>query len=90
MKASVSAGTILLVEDEMETAAEIERGLERIGYHSCSVSIADLADTVRTRGAVLLILDRILRGVDSLRTLEGSAQAGYQNSGPYDLGAVLS
>jgi len=71
MKASVSAGTILLVEDEMEMAAEIERGLERIGYHSCSVSIADLADTVRTRGAVLLILDRILRGVDSLRTLEG-------------------
>lgn len=71
MGASVSACTILLAEDEMETAAEIKLGLEENGYLLLPVSIADVADTVRTRGAALLILDRVLSGVDSLRTLEG-------------------
>jgi two-component system, OmpR family, response regulator len=67
---SVPASTILLVEDELELAIEIRVELERHGYLVRSVSMADVADIARANGAAMLILDRLLYGVDSLRALE--------------------
>ena len=43
-----------------------------------SVSIADVADIARTNGAAMLILDRMLHGVDSLRTLEDLRRQGVK------------
>jgi len=70
MGPSVPACTILLVGDEMEMVAEIKPELERNGYLVRSVSTAEVADVVHADSAALLILDRVLRGADSLRTLE--------------------
>ena len=75
---SVPAWTILLVEDEIELANEIKAELERNGYLVRSVSIADVADIARTNGAAMLILDRMLHGVDSLRTLEDLRRQGVK------------
>ena len=75
---SVPAWTLLLVEDEVELANEIKAELERNGYLVRSVSIADVADIARTNGAALLILDRMLHGVDSLRTLEDLRRQGVK------------
>jgi two-component system, OmpR family, response regulator len=76
MGPSVPACSILLVGDEMEMAAEIKLELERNGYLVRSVSLADVADIVHADGAALLILDRVLWGVDSLRTLEDLRKQG--------------
>ena len=70
MGPSVPACTILLVGDEMEMVAEIKLELERDGYLVRSVSTAEVADVVHADSAALLILDRVLSGADSLRTLE--------------------
>jgi len=70
MGPSVPACTILLVGDEMEMAAEIKLELERSGYLVRSASTAEVADVVHADSAALLILDRVVRGADSLRTLE--------------------
>ena len=66
---SVPGWTILLVEDEIELATEIKVELERHGYLVRPVSMADAADIARTNGAAMLILDRLLYGVDRLRAL---------------------
>jgi two-component system, OmpR family, response regulator len=76
MGPSVPACSILLVGDEMEMAAEIKLELERNGYLVRSVSLADVADIVHADSAALLILDRVLWGVDSLRTLEDLRKQG--------------
>ena len=75
---SVPAWTILLVEDEIELANEIKAELERNGYLVRPVSIADVADIARTNGAAILILDRLLYGVDSLRALEDMRKQGIK------------
>lgn len=75
---SVPAWTILLVEDEIELANEIKAELERNGYLVRSVSIADVADIARTNGAAILILDRLLYGVDSLSALEDMRKQGIK------------
>jgi two-component system, OmpR family, response regulator len=69
MAAPVFAGTILLVEDEVGAATEISLELERNGYHLRPVSPADVAENVKSGDAALLILDRVIGGEDSLRTL---------------------
>jgi two-component system, OmpR family, response regulator len=66
---SVGATTVLLVEDDEELAGEIKAELESNGYLVCTASMADAADAMRTSSAALLILDRLLHGVDSLQTL---------------------
>jgi two-component system OmpR family response regulator len=66
---SVGATTVLLVEDDEELAGEIKAELESNGYLVCTASMADAADAMRTNSAALLILDRLLHGVDSLQTL---------------------
>jgi two-component system, OmpR family, response regulator len=68
-KPSVGAPTVLLVEDDEAFADEIKAELEGNGYLVCRASLAEAADAVRTNGAALLILDRLLDGVDSLQTL---------------------
>jgi two-component system OmpR family response regulator len=68
----------LLVEDEIELATEIKVELERHGYLVRPVSMADAADISRTNGAAMLILERMLHGVDSLRTLEDLRRQGVK------------
>jgi two-component system, OmpR family, response regulator len=75
---SVPGWTILLVEDEIELAIEIEIELARNDYLVCPVSMAVAADIARTNGAAMLILDRPLYGVDSLRTLEDLRKQGIK------------
>ena len=77
---SVPAWTILLVEDEIELANEIKAELERNGYLVRPGSMADMADIARANGAAMLILDRLLYGVDSLRALEGLRRQGIKVS----------
>jgi len=61
---------ILLVEDEQEMAAEIKSELESKGHIVRLVSAAEAANTARVDGAALLILDRLIFGVDCLPSLE--------------------
>jgi two-component system OmpR family response regulator len=68
----------LLVEDEIDLANEIQAELERNGYLVRPASIADVADIARTNGAAVLILDRMLHGVDSLPTLEDLRRQGIK------------
>jgi two-component system OmpR family response regulator len=64
------AQTILLVEDESELANEIRLELERLGYLVRTASIAEAADAARVGDAAMIIMDRIVFGEDSLKTLE--------------------
>ena len=75
---SVPGWTILLVEDEIELATEIKIELERNGYFVRSVSMADMVDIARTNGAAMLILDRLLYGMDCLRTLKDLHKQGIK------------
>jgi two-component system, OmpR family, response regulator len=75
---SVPGWTILLVEDEIELATEIEIELARNGYLVRLVPIAYAADVARTNGAGMLIIDRPLVGVDSLRILEDLRKHGIK------------
>jgi two-component system OmpR family response regulator len=75
---AVPGWTILLVEDEIELATEIKIELERNGYFVRSVSMADMVDIARTNGAAMLILDRLLYGVDCLGTLEALRKQGIK------------
>jgi two-component system, OmpR family, response regulator len=75
---SVPAWTILLVEDEIELANEIKAELERNGYLVRPGSMANMADIARTDGVAMLILDRLLYGVDSLRALEDLRKQGIK------------
>ena len=64
------ARTILLVEDDADLASRITTELEGNGYRVHVASIAEATDIARTNGAAMLILDRLLSGADSLRSLE--------------------
>jgi two-component system, OmpR family, response regulator len=64
------AQTIVLVEDESELANEIRIELERLGYLVRMASIAEAADVARVGDAAMMIMDRIVFGEDSLKTLE--------------------
>jgi two-component system OmpR family response regulator len=75
---SVPGWTILLVENEIELVTEIEIELARNGYLVRPVSMAVAADIARTNGAAMLILDRPLYGVDSLRALEDLRKQGIK------------
>jgi len=66
----ISAQTILLVEDEQELANEIKIELDRLGYLVRLVSITEAADGVRVGDAAMMIMDRMVFGEDSLKTLE--------------------
>jgi two-component system OmpR family response regulator len=68
----------LLVEDEQAISAEIAAELERTGYQVHPASVADVADIARTDGAAMLILDRLLGGVDSLRALADLRKQGIK------------
>jgi two-component system OmpR family response regulator len=67
---SIAPQPILLVEDEKELADEIKIELERLGYLVRTASIAEAADAARVGGAAILVMDRMVFGEDSLKTLE--------------------
>jgi two-component system, OmpR family, response regulator len=67
---STRAQTILLVEDESELANEIKLELERLGYLVRTASIIEAADAARVGDAAMMIMDRMVFGEDSLKTLE--------------------
>ena len=75
---STPARTILLVEDETELATEIKAGLEKSDYVVRIASLSEAADVARTSGAAMLILDRLLFGVDSLQRLEALRKQGVK------------
>ena len=75
---STPARTVLLVEDEMEMATEIKAALEESDYVVRIASVAEAADVARTSGAAMLILDRLLFGVDSLQSLEALREQGVK------------
>lgn len=58
------------MEDEGELAHEIKIELERLGYLVRAASIAEAADAARVGDAAMMIMDRIVFGEDSLKTLE--------------------
>lgn len=68
--ASTRAQTILLVEDESELANEIKLELERLGYFVRTASISEAADAARVGDIAMMIMDRMVFGEDSLKTLE--------------------
>ena len=62
--------TILLVEDETEMATRSRPSSRRAGYLVRTASIAQAADAARVGDAAMMIMDRIVFGEDSLKTLE--------------------
>ena len=68
--APIHPQTIVLVEDEKELANEIKIELERLGYLVRMASIAEAADAARVGDAAIMIMDRMVFGEDSLKTLE--------------------
>jgi two-component system OmpR family response regulator len=62
--------TVLLVEDEKDLANEIKIELERLGYLVRVATIAEAADAARVGDAAMMIMDRLVFGEDSLKTLE--------------------
>lgn len=75
---STPARTILLVEDETELAAAIKAALEASDYVVRIASMTEAADVARTNGATMLILDRLVFGVDSLQSLEALRKQGVK------------
>src|ERR1700735_4442962 len=69
-KADTRPQTIVLVEDEEAMAVEIKGELESKGYLVRIASIAQAADAARVSDAAMMIMDRIVFGEDSLKTLE--------------------
>jgi two-component system, OmpR family, response regulator len=72
------AQTIVLVEDESELANEIRMELERQGYLVRTASIAEAADAARVGDAAMMVMDRIVFGEDSLKTLEALRKEGVK------------
>ena len=69
-KAETHPQTVVLVEDEDAMAAEIKGELESKGYFVRVASIAQAADAARVGDAAMMVMDRIVFGEDSLKTLE--------------------
>lgn len=61
---------IMLVEDDMEFAIEIKAELENRGHLVQLASLTEAVDTARLGAAALLILDRLIFGIDCLPNLE--------------------
>ncbi len=77
-KAETRPQTIVLVEDEEAMAVEIRGELESKGYLVRAASIAQAADAARVGDAAMMIMDRIVFGEDSLKTLEALRKEGVK------------
>jgi two-component system OmpR family response regulator len=75
---STRAQTVFLVEDESELANEIKIELDRLGYLVRTASIVEAADAARVGDAAIMIMDRLVFGEDSLKTLEVLRQEGVK------------
>jgi two-component system OmpR family response regulator len=70
---------ILLIEDEPDMAHEIAKQLEQIGYIVKTTGTeASGLDAARSESASLIILDRMLNGVDSLYMIENLRSEGLR------------
>lgn len=68
---------ILLIEDDAETAAYLKRGLEESGFSVASAAEGPEGLFLATEGAIdLVILDRMLPGLDGLSILKAIRAAG--------------
>lgn len=69
---------VLIIEDDPDMAWEITNELTRLGYR-VRVAETDAEGLAAARGdqAALLIVDRMLNGVDSLSMIEPSARKAY-------------
>jgi two-component system OmpR family response regulator len=70
---------VLLVEDDDAMAEEIVVELNRLGYKvHRAAAIVDGEDAARVGGAAVMIMDRMLHGVDSLTMLEKLREEGIK------------
>ena len=70
---------VLLIEDDDAMAEEIVVELNRLGYGAHRAhTIADGIDAARVGGAAVMIMDRLLYGVDSLAMLEKLREEGVK------------
>ncbi len=76
-------GPILVVEDEPDMAREIAGQLTSLGYLAriAETGAAGLTAARRDRAA-LLIVDRMLNGIDSLSMIETLRKEGMRKSSP--------
>ena len=62
---------ILLIEDDFETAQEVSLALERQGYAvRMADSVQQVSDAIRFHMPAVIVIDRLLHGVDVLPMLE--------------------
>lgn len=70
---------VLLVEDDDALAEEIVAELNRLGYAVYrAAAIVDGEDAARVGGAAIIIMDRLLHGVDSLTIVEKLREEGIK------------
>lgn len=69
---------VVLVEDDRDLAKEIRTEVERLGHAVRPATIAEAADAARVGDAALLIMDRMVHGEDTLKTLEQLRKEGIK------------
>jgi two-component system OmpR family response regulator len=68
---STKNATVLLIEDDEALAGEIKAALRGVGYGvQTAGDIAEALDAARQGEAAILVMDRMLHGVDALAILE--------------------
>jgi len=70
---------VLLVEDEPDMAAEVTKELTNLGYHVLVAETeAEGLAAARSHPAALMIVDRMLKGIDSLSMIETLRREGIR------------
>ena len=70
---------VLLVEDEPDMAAEVSKELTNLGYHvRVAETEAEGLAAARSHPAALMIVDRMLKGIDSLSMIETLRREGIR------------
>jgi len=70
---------VLLVEDEPDMAAEVTKELTNLGYHvRVAETEAEGLAAARSHPAALMIVDRMLKGIDSLSMIETLRREGIR------------
>jgi len=71
--------TGLLVEDDPDMAAEVTKELTNLGYHvRVAETEAEGLAAARSHPATLMIVDRMLKGIDSLSMIETLRREGIR------------
>jgi two-component system, OmpR family, response regulator len=76
---TIAMPTVLLIEDDLDLAAEVRVELERRGYDVLQASsYEDGVRLARAGEASLIVMDRMLRGLDSLSIVEALRRDGVK------------